>query len=193
MRPRVLVIALVPPADLSRFVRGLRARYGGAGITALIGSYELRAESGPAAVDEYVLWGSFSGRALVADMRRRRFDLLVIVYNRDYCHRITYWKALAVAIVSRARGMLFCEQARLPQRAVSLEALGRPWPRAAAFLSAVFVRGVPRVVAYLLAELLIALLGSLMVVVLAGIVAADVTEAVAGSFRRPGRSQASRR
>jgi hypothetical protein len=193
MGPRLLVIALVPPADFSRFLREVRARYGDAQIAALIGSPELRGESGPAAADEYMLWGSLPGRALIADVRRRRFDLLTVAYNRDYCHRVTYWKALAVAIASGARGMLFCEQARLPQRVVPPAALGRPWPRAAALLSAVFVRGIPRVIAYLLAESLIALLGSLLVIVLAGIVAADAAEAVARGFRRSGRSRASRR
>ncbi len=193
MRVRLLVIALVPPADFSRFLRDLKARYTDAEVTALIGSSELRVESGSAPVGEYMLWGSLPGRALIAEARSRRFDLLVIPYNRDYCHRATYWKALAVAIASGARGMLFCEQARLPRRVVSPGALGRPWPRAAALLSAVFVRGVPRVAAYLLAESLIALLGSLLVMVLAGIVAADVAEAAARGFRRPGRSRTCRR
>jgi len=193
MRPRLLVIALVPPADFSRFLRDLKARHANAEITALIGSSELRAESDAVAVGHYVHWGSLSGRALIGEVRSRRFDLLVMPYNRDYCHRVTYWKALAVAIVSGARGMLFCEQSRMPQRVVSLAALGRPWPRAAALLSAVFVRGFPRVVAYLLAESVIALLGSLLVIVLAGIVTADVTEAIAGSSRRHRRSQTGRR
>jgi hypothetical protein len=193
MHPRLLAIALVPPADFLRFLRELRARYGDAEVTALIGSPELGGESGPAAADEYVLWGSLPGRALIADLRRRRFDLLLVAYNRDYCHRVTYWKALAIAIASGARGMLFCEQARLPQRAVLPAVLGRPWPRAAALMSAVFARGIPRVAAFLLAESLIALLGSLLVVVLAGIAAADAAEAVARGFGRSGRSRTSRR
>jgi len=188
MRPRLLAIALVPPADFARFMRDLRARYPEVEVTALIGSSELLADTGPGAADEYLSWGSFGARSLLAEVRRGRFDLLAMPYNRDYCHRLTYWRALALAIASGARGVLFCEQACLPRQATSLEALARPWPRAGAFLSAIAIRGMPRVVAYLLAELLIALLGSMLAIVLAGIAAADLSETIAGGTGRRGRS-----
>ena len=193
MPPRLLVIALVPPADFSRFLRGLRAQYPDAEVVALVGSSELRLADGPDRPDECLSWGSYGARALVSEIRRRRFDLLVMPYNPDYCHRVTYWKALALAIASGARGMLFCERARLPGGPAPLSSLARPLARAGALLSAIAVRGIPRVAAFLLAELLIALLGSMMVIVLAGIAAADLGEAIAAGGARRTRNRAGSR
>src|SRR5512140_893470 len=114
MRPSILVIALVPPEDCSRFLEELGQRYPGAAVTALVGSPDLEVMNGAADPPEYLRWSAFGGRALLAEVRRRRFDLLALPYTADYCHRLTYWKALALAAGSRARGLLFCEQARLP-------------------------------------------------------------------------------
>jgi hypothetical protein len=158
-------------------------------MTALIGSPDLRT-NGPGGADEYLLWGSFTGRQLLAEIRRWRLDLFVVVYNKDYCAKLTYWKAVALAILSGAKGKLFCEQGRLPGPSATLDRIARPSAGAAAVVSAIAIRGIPRVIIHLLAEAYVVALGSFLLLVLAGVVAADLGEALARPFGRGGRSQA---
>jgi len=181
---RIGVIGLVPVREFTRFVGELRSRYPKTAVTAVIGSPELQVDG---AADEYLLWGSLSVQALVREIRQRRFDLLAVPYNREYTHTLTYWKALALALVSGTRGLLFCEQARLPKSADSLPALGRPRALAGAALSAAW-RMVVYPVAYLAREAAILALSSPLLLVLLGIVAVDLADWAAGAMAPRGRN-----
>jgi len=177
--PRIGVIGLVPARRFARFLEGLRARYPQAALTAIIGSPELRVGD---AAQEYLLWGELGARGLVREVRRRRLDLLVLAYNRDYAGTLTYWKALALVLVSRAGGLLFCEDARLPDPA-SLQALGRPRALAHALLGTAWTM-VAQPLAYLAREAAIIALSLPLGLVLLAIVAVDLADASVGALTR---------
>jgi hypothetical protein len=188
MQSSILVIGLVPRSDFTRFLGELRARYPEAAVTALVGNPELRIEN--AGVDEYLLWGDFPSRALAAELRRRRFSLFIVAFNREYYHTLTYWKVLLLAAFSRARNVLFCEQARLPTRIAPLSHLGgAPLKVIVAWIALICVQLV-RLVTIGLTHLIIFVLGSVLILVLLGIVAVDTGVAVAQLLGRPRRNQA---
>ena len=151
----------------------------------MVGTPELQAAA-EAVADDSLLWSSTSARALLGELRRRRFALLALPYNREYRYTLTFWKALALTVASRARGLLFCEEARLPEPAVPLEVLGRPRARATSLLAAVASLLMEPPV-YLAREMAIAVLSSFLLLVVLGIAVADglgvVTEAVTGQRR----------
>ncbi len=184
VRPRIGVIGLVPASEFAAFLRGLRARYPEAAVTAVIGSPDLHVDG---AADEYLTWSSFGARALVGEIRRRRFDLLAVPYNREYLYTFTFWKALVLALLSRTRGLLFCEQAQLPET-LSLQALGRPRALAGALLSAAWNMVVQPLI-FLAREAAIIAVSSLLVLVLLGIIVVDGWEAVTGAIARRGRNR----
>ena len=183
MGASLLVIALVPPETFAPFLEELRQRYPEAGLTALVGTPELEVGEG-AARPEYLRWGAGGSRALLRELRRRHFDLLVLAYTKDYCHRLTFWKALALVAASGAKGLLFCEEARLPAVAAPVSRLARPLPRAGALLSAVVCRGLWRVLGWLLTELLILVLGAGLLLVLLAITVVDGADALLGLVTR---------
>jgi hypothetical protein len=188
MQSTILVIGLVPLPDFTRFLGELRARYPEAAVTALVGNPELRITD--AGVDEYLLWADLPPRALAAELRRRRFSLLAVAFNREYYYTFTYWKVLLLAAVSRAGNVLFCEQARLPKRIAPLSHLGgAPLKVTVAWFILMCVQLV-RLVTIGLTHLIILLHGVLLIPVLLGIVGVDAGVAVARLFRRPRRNQA---
>ena len=191
MQSSILVIGLVPRSDFTRFLGELRARYPEASVTALVGNPELRIEN--AGVEEYLLWGDLPPRALAAELRRRRFSLFIVAFNREYYFTLTYWKVLLLTAVSRARGVLFCEQARLPKRVAPLSHLGgAPLQVTIAWINLIFVQLV-RLITIGLTHLIIFLHGALLILVLLGIAAVDVGVAVTRLFHRPRRNQADTR
>lgn len=185
MAPRIAVIGLTPAPEFARFLRALRECYPEAAVTAVVGTPELQAAA-EAVADDSLLWSSTSARALLGELRRRRFALLALPYNREYRYTLTFWKALALTVASRARGLLFCEEARLPEQAVPLDMLGRPRARATSLLAAVASLLMEPPV-YLAREMAIAVLSSFLLLVVLGIAVADglgvVTEAVTGQRR----------
>jgi len=185
MAPRIAVIGLTPGPEFARFLRALKERYPEAAVTAVVGTPELKAAA-EAAADDSLLWSSTSARALLGELRRRRFALLALPYNREYRYTLTFWKALALTVASRARGLLFCGNARLPEPAVPLEVLARPRARATSLLAAVASLLVEPP-AYLAREMAIAVLSSSLLLVALGVAVADgldvVTEAVTGRSR----------
>jgi hypothetical protein len=183
-KPRIGVIGLVPAQEFATFLRGLRSRYPEAAVTAVIGSPELHRDG---AADEYLMWGSLGARALLGEIRRRRFDLLAVPYNREYLYTFTFWKALLLAVLSRTRALLFCEQAQLPER-LSLQALGRPRALAGALLSAAW-NMVAQPLIFLAREAVIIAVSSLLILVVAGIIVVDGWEAVTRAVARRGRNR----
>lgn len=181
MAPRIAVIGLTPGPEFARFLRALRERYPEAAVTAVVGTPELQAAAESLAED-CLLWSSTSARRLLAELRRGRFALLALPYNREYRYTLAFWKALALTVVSRARGVLLCENARLPEPSVPLDTLARPRARATSLLAAAASILVEPPI-YLARETAIAVLSSLLAIVALGIAAVDgvavITEAVA--------------
>ena len=188
MQSSILVIGLVPAPDFARFLGDLRARYPDATVTALVGNPELR--GGSPRADEYLLWGDLPPRALAAELRRRRFSLFVVAFNREYYFTATYWKILLLTIASRARGVLFCEQARLPDRITPIaHVTGMPIKVALMWLG-VMLRYVYLFGRLVLTELLFLVLGLLLLLPLVGLVLVDMSLAVVGVFAPRRRRQA---
>ena len=188
MPAHLLVIGLVPPSDFSRFLGDLRARYPEASLTALIGNPKLRAES--AGADDYLLWSDFPPRALAAELRRRRFSLFVIAFNREYDFSATFWKVLLLILASRARGVLFCEQAQLPEKITPLSHLtGMPMRVFVMWLGVLwrYISYFGRIIAI---QLLVLLLGVFLVLPLLGLVLVDTGVFLVRLFLRPRRNQA---
>lgn len=188
MPSHLLVIGLVPSADFARFLGELRGRYPEASLTALIGNPKLREES-PGAED-YLLWSDYSPRALADELRRRRFSLFVIAFNREYYFTLTFWKVLLLILASRARGVLFCEQARLPEKVTPLAHLtGMPF-RVFLMWLAVIWRYVYYFGRIALSQLLLLGLGALLLIPLLGLLLVDLGVFVVRLFRPPRRNQA---
>ncbi len=177
--PCIIVIGLMPAEEFARFLRDLRARYPESTLTAVVGSTDLQTVAGQSA-DECLLWTSLPGRALVEELRRRQPVLVAVAYNPEYVVTRTYWKALALTILARAKGALFCERGRLPERTSTLHVLGRPLTYLAAVYSAI-ARSLGRYLIRYLQLLLIFVVSLPLVFVLIGIVLVDLVNA------RPGR------
>jgi len=186
MAPRIAVIGLTPAPEFARFLRALRECYPEAAVTAVVGTPELQAAA-EAVADDSLLWSSTSARALLGELRRRRFALLALPYNREYRYTLTFWKALALTVASRARGLLFCEEARLPEPVVPLDMLGRPRARATSLLAAL-VSMLVEPPAYLAREMAIAVLSSFLLLVALGIAVADGLDVVTEAVTRQRRS-----
>lgn len=189
MGMQIGVLALIPPRVFSRLMGELRLRYPEARITALVGTDELRNPVSAGAADDYLVWRSFGTRALISELRRRRFDLLVVAHGRDYYARATYWKALALALASGARGKLFCPDGQLGARAVPRGSLAAVLRSVWAVVSAA-ARGLARTFAAPVITLCVAAAGLVLVPIFLGIAVADLVAALAGDRGRPGRSRA---
>lgn len=186
MPSHLLVIGLVPAPDFSRFLGELRARYPEASLTALIGHPSLR----DGGAEDYLLWSDYSPRVLADELRRRRFSLFVIAFNREYYFTLTFWKVLLLILASRARGVLFCEQARLPEKVTPLAHLtGMPF-RVFLMWLAVIWRYVYYFGRIALSQLLLLGLGALLLIPLLGLLLVDFGVFVARLFRPPRRNQA---
>ena len=189
MGPRILVVVLVPPDILKRLLQELRGRYPGARVTALAGTGEPRREpDADSGTDEYLHWGSLGARALVSEIRERRYDLLVVAHGRDYYRKLTYWKAVALAVASRARGKLFCEDGKLaPGERVAIDQLATFSAGVGALTGAV-LREWKHAVLPMLISAYIAAMGLLLLPVLVGIAVTDLTDWLSGARGRASRS-----
>ncbi len=188
MPARIVVIGLVPAKSFREFVEELRTRYPDASVTAVVGAPELEPVARETA-EECLLWQSLPARTLLRELRGRRADLLAVPYNREYGHTATYWKVFALATASGAKGLLFCEQARLPERVDPLPALGRPGRRLRSLLAAAW-RVITRPILYLLTEIVVISLTSLLfLLVLLGIILVDLVDTTVGAVVRRGRNR----
>lgn len=178
MGPRVLVLSLVPPAVLEQTLRHLREWLPEARVTALVGADEFAPQCAVSRSDEILHWRYPGGRALLAEVRRRRFDLMIVAHGRDQYLSGTYWKAVALALGSDARAKLFCEEGKLSGRDLQMHDLMGTWAgiRTAA---AVLMRGAARAAVQTAEEAYVAGMGVLLLApVLVGIMLTDMTEAV---------------
>jgi len=107
MAQRLLALRLMPADEFERLLGALRARYPGAEIVALSGAGEV-----PEA-DETIDWRARPRADLLADLRRRDFDLAVVAHGRDQYASRAYWKALALASASGAKARLLCQDGDL--------------------------------------------------------------------------------
>lgn len=185
MGPRILVVVLVPPDILKRLLQELRGRYPGARVTALAGTGEPRREpDADSGTDDYLHWGSLGARALVSEIRERRYDLLVVAHGRDYYRKLTYWKAVALAVASRARGKLFCEDGKLGSQRVAIDQLATFSAGVGALTGAVFRKWQHAV----LVSSYVAAMGLLLLPVLIGIAVTDLADWLSGARGRASRS-----
>jgi len=166
MGPRVLALCLVPPDVFARLIEELRARHPESQIAALVGTTASGGAPSLADVDEVLDWRSLGRRALLAEVRKRRFDLLVVAHGRDQYATCGYWKALGLALVSQARAKVFSEDGRWGERGATSAVIG----------------GVANAALQVIQEICVAGLGLLVLLwVLVGVAVTDLTEALAGS------------
>ena len=181
MTGNIIVIGLVPPPDFARFLRELRARYPEAKLTAVIGNKELQAVATQGA-EECLLWSSMPARALLNELRQRQALLIAVPYNPEYAITRTYWKALMLASLARAKSLLFCERARLPENDTSLHRLSRPLIQVTTILSAIG-RAIGRRIARFVSDIVIILVSSPLLLVLLGIILIDLANVLTGGSR----------
>jgi len=112
MALRVLVVSLAPREVFARAVGELRRRHPEAEVTALFGTAGVEAGHAGVEVEEAIDWHAATGRRLLAEVRRRRFDLMVVIHGRDQYASRGYWKAVGLAAGSRARRKAFWEEGR---------------------------------------------------------------------------------
>jgi hypothetical protein len=186
MRTEILALALVTPEAFGQMLRRLRARYPEARVVALGGRPGQPEGGGSQAADEYLTWHSLGARPLIREVRRRRFDLVVVAHGRDYYASRVYWKAVALALMSGARGKLFCEDGRLGDETAPLARLTTGWAGGEAVARAV-LRGLVKAAARGAAEVYVAAMGVLVAAVLIGMAVTDLTEAAVDAFRGTGR------
>lgn len=123
MMSRILVISIMAEGALAALLNDLKQRHQEAEITALVGRNPRRtARRAPA---EYLIWGSLGARRLIGELRRRRFDLVVVASGPDQCLSRGYWQALALAALSGSHRTLLCEEGRLVRGWTPLAALMR--------------------------------------------------------------------
>jgi hypothetical protein len=181
---RILAVALAAPRAFEAMLAELRRRYPGATLVALTGQADRAGRRGDGAADEYLTWRSLGLRELSADLARRRFDLVIVAHGRDYYATRVYWKGLALALLSRAPGKLFCEDATLPATLVPLARLTTPGAGVAALVRAAAV-GAAKTAVRAGVEVYVGGAGLLLLPLLAGIALVDGTEALARVLRRP--------
>lgn len=169
MVSRILVISLVPPEVLARMLAELRERHPEAKLTALVGVSWPDSRSAPAAADEVLRWGAGTGRSLLAEVRRRRFDAVVVGHGSDQYATRAYWKATALALASGCRCKRFLEDGAEGERGPAGAILG----------------GAARAAVQLVDEAYAACMGVLLLLpLLIGAAVADFSETVSGGGRR---------
>ncbi len=119
----MLVVSLAPREVFARAVAELRRRNPDAKVTALSGTAGGEAGHAGVEADETLDWHATSGRRLLAEMRERRFDLMLVIHGRDQYASRTYWKAVGLAASSRARRKAFWEDGRPAERGLPGAAL----------------------------------------------------------------------
>ena len=182
MGPSILAIALVPPEQFAKTMIALRVEHPGAKLVALVVSTEWCDRLPATEADEYLLWRSFGLLGLVAEVRRRRFDAVVVAHGRDQYTSRSYWKALALALASGAPRKLFCQDGRLVAGGVLEEARGVSAPAA-------LVVGAAQAALQIGCEAYVTIVGVLLFApVVVGSIVTDLTERVTGGSSRPGRS-----
>jgi len=97
----VLVIRLMPPGVFRGLLARLRKRWPDSRLTALIASPE--GESEIAETAEMICAPRLSLGELLRQLRARRPDLVILAGGADYGLGPTYWKAVLIALLSRAR------------------------------------------------------------------------------------------
>lgn len=115
MRPRVLVVSLTPREVIARVVRDLRRRQPDAEVTLLAGAAG-HGDGRAAGADQVLGWHDRSALGLVREVRRRRFDMMVVAHGDDQYASGRYWKAVGLAALSRAREKAFWEDGRWSER-----------------------------------------------------------------------------
>jgi len=120
---RLLAISLVPTGGLARLLAELRSQHPGAHVTALVGG-SCGGTAFQIGADEVLDWQSPRGAAFVRDLRRREFDLVVVAHGDDQYASAAYWKAVALALASRARTKAFREHGAMRQRGLREAVIG---------------------------------------------------------------------
>lgn len=123
MGERVLVVSLAPREVLARAVGELRRRDPEAKVTALLGTAGVEAGRAGMEADEILDWHGGTGRQVLAEVQERQFDLMLVIHARDQYASRAYWKAVGLAIGSRARRKAFWEEGRPAERGLPGAAL----------------------------------------------------------------------
>ena len=169
MMSRILVISIMAEGALAALLNDLKQRHQEAEITALVGTAP--GQAARRAPAEYLIWGSLGRRRLIGELRRRRFDLVVVASGPDQCLSRGYWLALALAALSGSHRTLLCEEGRLV----------RGWPPLAALM---------RSASQLAAECYVAALGLVgLLPLLVAVAVTDLTELAARGGRQERRAR----
>lgn len=115
----MLVVSLVPLEVLARAVGELRKRDARAEVTTLVGTAEVVAAGAGVGADEVLRWHGAGGGGLLARIRGRGFDRLLVAHGGDQYASRAYWKAIALALASRAREKGFWEESSGRERGLA--------------------------------------------------------------------------
>ena len=165
MGAQVLLISIVPTEALETAIWALKTRYPGVRVTALVGAVP------PRNADEVIAWPGLGVRRLRTELRRRQFTVAAVVHGGDQYLRRGFWKAVLVALLSGAQGKALV---RPPGRR-AIRPLSGP---------ELLLAGAAGVAGRLLAEACVVLLMAPLLLILAGIVATDLSEALSGAGRK---------
>lgn len=165
MNSSILVISIVLPAALDAVIEGLRARFPGSRVIALTGSIP------PQRADEVIGWRSFTPGSLLAAVRSRHCDTIVIVLGRDQYLTFAFLKALALTICSGAARKAIWE--------THTDCFHGPFSS-----FRLLMRAAERASGWLVTNSYVCLLMCLLLPILIGICVTDLTETVVGARRK---------
>ncbi len=194
MGPRVLMVSLAPRAVLAQTLGSLRAALPKAHIAALVGPPEATPSRALPQPDELLDWRRLGGRALVAELRKRHLDLVLVVHGADHYLTRPYWKAVVLALCSGARAKLLCQEGKLSSQVARLAERTGAWAGLHTSVS-LLIQSTARAALLAAQEAYVAAMGLLLLApVLLGIIVTDLTEALsrgrsAGAERGRGKAR----
>jgi hypothetical protein len=110
MAQRVLAVQLVPETEFAELLSELRAGDREVRVVALAAAGDV-----PAA-DETIDWRRYQRGKLLAELRQREFDTVVVAHGPDHYATRAYWKAVSLARAARPREIMLCEGGTLARR-----------------------------------------------------------------------------
>jgi hypothetical protein len=110
MARRVLAIQLVPEEEFAELLSELRACDPEAEAVALAAAEEVPAADGT------IDWRQYRRGELMEELRKGRFEKVIVAHGRDHYATRAYWRAILLARAVGAREVVLCEGGALAGR-----------------------------------------------------------------------------